>query len=78
MKTYTIHYASAQFKGNGHYQITVQLMNENGNVKSFHETTTNMRAIDESTELEGQEKYQLLFDTIENSIEDEINTWLND
>ena len=76
MKNYTVHYAVANFKGNGHYQIKVTLMDENGEVSEFHETTTDMRSIDESTELEGQEQYDLLFNTIESAIDDEINNWL--
>lgn len=71
-----VHYAVATFSGSGHYKIEVELMDDYCNYKKFSATTTNMRAIDESKEIEGQEKDDFLYSIIENQIDDQVQEWL--
>lgn len=84
MKTYTttqgqeftIDYASAIFAGYGHQKITVSVVAENGDKKEFWHKTNNMPDFDEATDLEGQEKYEALFELVEYSLDGEISEWL--
>lgn len=84
MKTYTttegqeftIDYASAITAGYGHQKITAYIIAENGDKKEFHHTTSNMPDFDEATDLEGQDKYEALFELVEYSLDGEISEWL--
>lgn len=84
MKTYTttqgqeftIDYASAITAGYGHQKITVSVVAENGDKKDFSAKTNNMPDFDEATDLEGQEKYEALFELVEYSLDGEICEWL--
>ena len=84
MKTYTttqsqeftIDYASALPSGYGHQKITVSVVSENGDKKDFKATTNNMPDFDEATDLEGQEKYEALFELVEYSLDGEISEWI--
>ena len=75
---FTVDYASALPTGYGHKKITVQVIDENGNSKDFSATTSNMPNYDEATNLEGQEKYEALFEIIEHQVEDEISEWIQE
>lgn len=84
MKTYTtsqgqeftIDWASAITAGHGHQKITVEIVADNGAKTEFHHTTSNMLDFDEATDKEGQEKYEALFELVENSLDGEIAEWL--
>lgn len=75
---YSIYYASATFSGYGHYNVEVELQSEaTGDYKKFRATTTDMRSIDAYKDAEErEERNQILFDCIENQIDDEIIEWL--
>ena len=85
MKTYTttqgqeftIDHASAITSGYGHQKITVYVMAESGEKKEFSAKTNNMPDFDEANELEGQDKYEALFDLVEYSLDGEISEWLS-
>ena len=84
MKTYTttqgqdftIDYASALTAGHGHQNITASIVAANGEKKDFRATTSNMPDFDEATDLEGQEKYEALFELVESSLDGEISEWI--
>lgn len=84
MKTYTtsqqqeftIDWASAITAGYGHQKITVQVVADNGAKTEFHHTTSNMPDFDEAMDLEGQKKYEALFELVENALDGEIAEWL--
>lgn len=84
MKTYTttqgqeftIDYASSITAGYGHQKITVSVVSENGDKKEFSAKTNNMPDFDEASDLEGQEKYEALFDLVDYSLDGEISEWL--
>ncbi|MGL5235221.1 MAG: hypothetical protein ACRC8Z_10795 [Empedobacter falsenii] len=84
MKTYTttqgqeftIDYASSIFAGYGHQKISATVVAENGDKKDFKATTSNMPDFDEAVDLEGQDKYEALFELIEYSLDGEISEWL--
>ena len=62
--------------GHGHYKITIRLTN--GDVMGlFHATTDDMSAIDEISDMEGDEKEMALFNLISDKIEDEVSEWLD-
>lgn len=68
-------YADAIFSGYGHKKVTVQLM-ANGETKRFSAVTNFMPGIDKAEDLEGQERYDALYDLIESDIEDQVIEWL--
>lgn len=84
MKTYTtsqgqeftINFASALPAGHGHQKITVEIVADNGAKTGFSAKTNNMPDFDEATDKEGQEKYEALFELVENSLDGEIAEWL--
>ena len=84
MKTYstttgqefTLDYASALTAGYGHKKITVVLVSEIYGTKEFSAVTSNMPGYDDATDLDGQEKYEALFELIESKLDDEIYYWL--
>lgn len=86
MKTYTtsqgqefkVDYASAMTAGYGHQKITASIISENGGKKEFSHTTSNMPDFDKATDLEGQEKYEALFELIEESLDGVISEWISD
>lgn len=58
---FTINHASTSFAGYGHQRVTVEIQC-NGKTKEFSKTTTQIELIDESKELEGQQRYEALFE----------------
>lgn len=75
-QNFTIEYASALPAGYGHKKITASIVAANGDKKDFRATTSNMPNFDESTDLEGQEKYEALFELVENDLDGEISEWI--
>jgi hypothetical protein len=69
----TVYYAGSLLAGYGHHKITVE-MELNGEYKKFTATTNNMRGLDAAKELEGQEKYEALYELID--IDAEILDWV--
>lgn len=86
MKTYTttqgqkfaIDYASAVTAGYGHQKITAYVIVENGDKKEFSAKTNNMYGFDDATDLEGQDKYEALFELVEYALDGEICEWLSE
>lgn len=84
MKTYTtttgqeftVDYASALTAGYGHKKITVVIVDENYNTKEFSATTSHMPGYDEANDLEGQDRYEALFELVDYTLDDEIAEWL--
>jgi hypothetical protein len=74
--TINVLFASASFAGYGHQTITVEL-ECNGLKGTFTHTTSNMSDFDNAMDLEGQEKYNALYDLISYSISDEVNEFFN-
>lgn len=73
----TVNDAIATFSGYGHYKIEVTLKNEvTGEIKKFIKTTSNMPGIDNAKDLEGQEKYEALYEIIESYLDDEVVDWI--
>ena len=67
--------AQALSSGHGHYKITIRLIN--GDIMGiFSATTDDMPAIDEISDIEGNEKEMALFNLISDKIEDEVAEWL--
>lgn len=77
-KTVTVIHASSLPAGYGHKKITVELMSEDGRAKEFAATTNNMRDFDAANELEGQDKYEALYELIESQIADQVYEWLEE
>lgn len=72
-----VYHASTLFAGYGHYNITVDLYCEEiDDYHTFEAVTNNMPDFDAACELEGQDKYNALYDIIKYQIEDEVNNWL--
>ena len=84
MATYTtaqgqdfqIMYASSLPSGHGHRKIEIEVCSKSGDLKMFSATTSNMPSFDEANELEGQKKYEALFEIIESDIDGEISEWI--
>jgi hypothetical protein len=74
--TINVLFASASFAGYGHQTITVEL-ECNGLKGTFTHTTFNMSDFDDAMDLEGQEKYDALYDLISYSISEEVNEFFN-
>jgi hypothetical protein len=76
---YFVHYADCTFSGYGHYKVKVILADESYiRFKEFYHTTTDMRGIDESKYLEGQDRYEYLYDLIKYDIKYEVEEWLQE
>jgi hypothetical protein len=84
MKTYTttqsqeftVNYANAMFSGHGHNKIEVEI-NADNEYKTFFATTTNLEAVDETKKLEGQERYEALFEIVDCwQLDDKISEWI--
>lgn len=75
-KTVTVLHASSMPAGYGHQRITVQMQNEVGGTREFSATTDFMPGFDAANELEGQEKYEALYELIANKIADMVYEWL--
>lgn len=76
---YSINYASALSAGYGHKEITVivEARTSGENItKGFKSVTSNMHDFDSAEELEGQEKYEALFELVENNLDGKIAEWL--
>ena len=84
MATYTttqgqdfqIMYAHTLHSGHGHRKIEDEVSSKSGDLKMFSATTSNMPSFDEANELEGQEKYQALFEIVESDMDGEISEWI--
>ena len=84
METYTttqgqyfqIMYASSLPSGHGGRKIEVEVCSKSGDLKMFSATTSNMPSFDEANELEGQKKYEALFEIIESDTDGEISEWI--
>jgi hypothetical protein len=74
--TINVLFASAKFAGYGRQRIIVELQC-NGLKRTFTHTTSNMSDFDDAMDLEGQEKYNALYDLISYSISDEVNEFFN-
>lgn len=77
-KEFTVDYASALAAGHGHKKITATLVDENGNSKEFTATTSFMAGYNQAKDLEGQEKYEALFELVESNLYDKINEWIQE
>lgn len=73
--TPTVHYASCITSGYGHKKITVELKLD-GEYRKFTATTNAMHLTDEAADLEGQERYNALYDIIAIDIDDEVRNWV--
>lgn len=73
---YSVDYASSLTAGYGHKEISVRIVSENGEVQDFKATTSNMYDYDAAMDLEGQEKYEALFELVESQLDGEIAEWL--
>ena len=69
----TVYYAGSLLAGSGHQKITVE-MECNGEYEKFTATTNFMPAFDAAQELEGQDKYEALYELID--IDAEILDWV--
>lgn len=86
MKTYetsegnefTIDYSSAEQSKYGHKTITSTVILLTGERQDFSATTNNMPDYDDATDLEGQEKYEALFDLIYNAVSESIDEWVEE
>ena len=74
--SFQVTHASHLSSGHGHMKIMVDIIDENENPGSFSFVTSNMPGFDDATDFEGQEKYEALFELIENDIEDAISEWI--
>lgn len=72
---FTVTYAAAAFSGYGHNKIEVEV-EYNGERKSFKATTTSLDSVEDAKELEGQEKYEALFEIVEYSLGGVIAEWI--
>lgn len=75
---FTVDFANSLPAGHGHRKIMVQIVAENGDQKEFSSVTSNMPDFDEANDLEGQEKYEALFEIVENDLDGEIAEWISD
>ena len=72
-----INYAFSKLTGYGHHKIIVEL-DFAGEFKTFSKTTNNMPAFDEANDLEGEDKWEALYNIIANDIEDEVAEWIEE
>lgn len=73
---YTVDHADALPAGHGHKEITVTISSQQGEIKQFTAVTSNMVGYDNAADLEGQEKYEALFELVQPNLEDKITEWL--
>lgn len=76
---FTVNYADALSSGYGHKEISViiEAKTSGENItKEFKSITSNMHGYDEATDLEGQEKYEALFELVESNLDGRIAEWL--
>ena len=76
-QTYTVDHASSLFAGSGHQRITVTIADESYNTKEFSAVTDNIPDFDRAMDLEGQEKYEALFELVEHKLQGQIEEWFN-
>ena len=70
-------HAYTRFKGYGHHNIIVELYCEQiDDYHTFEAITNNMPDFDAAQRLEGQEKYDALYDIIKYQIEEEVTEWI--
>lgn len=74
-KAVTVQFADSLFAGYGHQRIKVELEYE-GETEIFSATTDFMPGFDKANELEGQDRYDALYELIEAQIEEEVLEWL--
>lgn len=78
--TFTIDYADSLPSGHGHKEISVIVMTgvngENEETKEFKNQTDNMLDYDNAMDLDGQEKYEALFDLVSHKLEDRVDEWI--
>lgn len=74
-KPVTVTYADSLFAGYGHQKIKVELEYD-GETEIFSATTDFMPGFDKANELEGQDRYDALYELIELRIEEEVIDWL--
>jgi len=75
IETPNVTYADGITSGYGHKLITVEL-ESNGEYRRFKAITNDMPGWDEANDLDGQERYEALYELIENKIEDDVIEWL--
>ena len=68
-------WASAESAGYGHKRITVEV-GYKGEKMHFKATTANTQAYDDATDLEGQEKYDALYEIVKSSIDNQVSEWI--
>lgn len=72
---YTVSHATSRPAGYGHREITATV--SNGSLsKTFRSITNDMSGYDEATELEGQDRYEALFNLVESNLSGKIAEWL--
>ena len=88
MKTYTtsqnqdftIDWADALPAGHGHKTIDISVIYRDEKIdqesKDFRSVTSNMPDFDEALDLEGQEKYEALFELVQSDLEGKISEWI--
>ena len=75
--TIEVCHAYSRFNGYGHYNIIVELYcKQIDEYHTFEAVTNNMPDFDAAQELEGQEKYDALFDIIKYEIQEEVTEWI--
>jgi hypothetical protein len=75
-KIFNVTHASALTYGYGHKKITVELTETTGETKTFSATTSYMPGYDAACDLEGQDKFDALYELISGQISDEVYEWL--
>lgn len=74
---FKLDHATYNASGHGHKEVTLSLEFK-GEVKDFTTTTSDMQAIDEISELSGEEKYLALYNLVIGQIEEIVQDWLGD
>ncbi len=72
----TVDYAGYQSVGYGQKKINVSLVCD-GNIKNFTDTTNNIHGFDAATDLDGQERYDALYDLIRHQIANQVQEWIH-
>jgi hypothetical protein len=75
-QTITVNYAGSQSSGYGHKKINVSLEID-GNLQTFSATTSNMGGFDAANDLDGQDRYDALYELIRYQIADQVEEWAN-
>ena len=74
-KPVTVQFADSLFAGYGHQRIKVELEYDSQS-ETFSATTDFMPGWDKANDLEGQDRYDALYELIELRIEEEVIEWL--